>query len=155
MTVKIQGLDELMQTINTLNQREILDPAMAKSLVHLQKIFRKQPRKARGAFSAMATPGQKRAFWAKVRSGEASVNGQGYVRTRRLRDGWTTHKRRNGTQGEIKNMVPYGTFVQGIGQQSFHNASKWQTVQKVAEEEADNILKFFEDEYAKYLEKNT
>jgi hypothetical protein len=115
---------------------------MEQSLSIIQDDVAKAPKKASGAFSRMATPGQKRAYWARVSSGEIDHReGIGYVRTNTLARKWTTKIRRltSGMIGEVGNNTIYAKYVQGLKQQSFHAASKWARIDKVFDKNKANI----------------
>lgn len=147
---EIKGLDKLQRKLNTLEQfqRKLRKP-MTESVAMMQDYIAKAPRKKKGAFSTMATDAQRRAYWAKVRSGEAGHReGIGYVRTSTLVRGWT-HKvtmTSSGVRGEVGNSkaANYGTFVQGERQQSFHAASGWRTTEETIEKNIDKIQDKFE-----------
>ena len=49
-----------------------------------------------------------------------------YARTGRLGQGWTTGKVNDLTY-KVGNIVPYGIYVQGKAQRTFHKAHGWQT----------------------------
>jgi hypothetical protein len=69
---------------------------------------------------------QRRAFFAKLRSGEISVP---YSRTGTLRAGWQQ-------QGpfEVVNAVRYADLVQGAGRQAAYHAGTWDTETEIAQE---------------------
>lgn len=155
MTVKIEGLEEVTRKLEALNRPGIFYQPMLKSLGHLQRTIAIYPRKQQGAFSAMATPAQKRAFWAKVSSGEAEFReGIGYVRTGNLGRRWMTRVEKGGQVGRISNNAGYGPYVQSDEkQQPFHKASNWQTVEKVIDKESAAIVRYFEAAYKQELNK--
>jgi hypothetical protein len=127
---------------------------MDKSVKHLQRRLAKYPPKAAGAFSRLATPGQRRAYWAKVSSGESSHReGIGYVRSGNLSRRWTTEISPNGRTGTVGNNAGYAEYVQGERQQPFHEASNFPTVDEVAKKEAAAIVGYFENEYKRQLAK--
>ena len=116
------------------------------------------PRKKKGAFTAMATAGQRRAYWAKVRSGEAGHrDGVGYLRTNTMTRGWKYIVRNtsNGVKAEIGNKKAglYGVYVQGKKQQPFHKASGWRTIDDTIDKTAPKIQKIFDDVVKKELNK--
>ena len=154
MSVEIKGLDALVKKLDSLGQPGAFRRPMTQSVQHIHRKLAKPPRKAQGAFSRLATPGQKRAFWARVSSGEIEFReGIGYVRTNRLRNSWTTKVSSDGRTGEVGNIVSYGPFVQGFRQQPFHAESKWPQTEKVAKAEQNAVLKFFRLQYERLLKK--
>lgn len=106
---------------------------MEQSLSVLHDDVAKYTRKSPGAFSRLATPGQKRAYWAKVKSGEIRHGPAGYVRSGTLGRKWTTKiiRTMRGLIGELGNNTAYGEFVQGLRQQIFHAMSGWRRFDKV------------------------
>lgn len=86
--------------------------------------------KAGGAFSAMATPGQRRAYWAKVRAGEIGHGVNGYIRSGTLGRGWSVklNVNVNNIEGVIANNTEYAPYVHSASQQQpFHAATRFQT----------------------------
>lgn len=141
MTVKIDQaalvrIQKKLGKISKFNTAAI-EP-MEESLALIQDEVAKYPVKNPNAFSQLATPGQRRAFWAKVRSGEAGFReGVGYVRTGKLGQSWTTKIVRSagkaiagayGLRGEVGTNNRYAQWVQSSKyQQPFHGKSRWVT----------------------------
>lgn len=124
-----------LKTLENLT-REIA-PELAGVEDALLKEAREQPRKKPGAFTRMATPGQRRAYWAKVRSGEAQHGPNGYVRSYALWRAWKRIPRRitaDLIQIGIDNDAPHAKYVQGRQRQPFHKASGWKTDSIMARE---------------------
>jgi hypothetical protein len=145
--MEIQGLDQLRRKLNKLEdfQRVLHDP-MEESLALLQDWLATAPRKSAGAFSRLATPGQKRAYWAKVSSGEIqTTKAGGYKRTGSAK-AWTYEVRMqsNGVRGIVGNNKPGVRFTQGDWQQPFHKESGWRTTEQALEKNADKIARKFE-----------
>lgn len=111
-----------------------------------------RPAKKAGAFSAMATPGQKRAFWAKVRSGQARVDGQGYVRTGNTAGAWGSTATSGFKVIVENNELPAAYFLYDQkAQQPFLAASGWTRVDKVGKEKLPDVIKVIDSEIAKML----
>ena len=151
MGVTIKGLEPVIHKLTTLNRfNQWAREPMTKAVAVIHSEVAKYPKKASGAFSRLATPGQRRAYWARVRSGEISHrDGIGYVRTGSLGRSWTSKVTTmpNGIRGEVGNNREYAPFVQrggANGQQPFHAASKWETdktaIEK-AEPQIDDLFK--------------
>lgn len=146
MTVKIEGLPALQRKLkNVSNFNQWAQKPMRETVDHLFEETQKQPAKQPGAFSAMATDGQRRAYWAKVRSGEARHGPSGYIRSKRLLHGWTKKILRSarGLSGRIENAIPYGRFVQGRNRQPFHRASGWLTDTQIAGRNSPQVMRFW------------
>ena len=144
----IQGLDELQRKLKTLEnfQRKLKKPT-EESLALLQDYVAKAPRKKKGAFKAMATPGQKRAYWYLVGKGMIGhSNTTGYKRTSSIVRKWTSkvQMRPDGVRGILGNNAPGAIWVQAAKtQQPFHKASGWRTEEEAIEKNADKIQKKF------------
>lgn len=69
---------------------------------------------------------QRRAFFAKLRSGEISVP---YQRTNVLKQGW-----RQSGPFAVENTVRYADLVQGAGRQARYHAGNWDTETEIAQE---------------------
>jgi hypothetical protein len=151
MTVTIKGMEDVIRKLESLDSPAVFKRPMTQAVQHLHRKIGKAVTKAPGAFSAMATPGQRRAYWAKVSSNEITHTASGYRRSGQLGKGWTTRVSPNGRRGEVGTNVPYAVYVQGERQQPFHAASKYPKVEDVAEDERDTVLRFFEREYERQL----
>ena len=127
----IKGLERVSKKLNNLvNFTMWATPPMQQTVALIHDDIAKMPGKAPGAFSRYATAAQKRAYWAKVRSGEISHGPGGYRRSGTLARKWTTEVSNTpgGVRGEIGNNAIYARYVQGAArQQAFHKASGWAT----------------------------
>lgn len=150
MKIKVEGLKELVKALNDSIPPSGLKSTIRKGADFWDRKLETYPKKQAGAFSRLATPGQRRAFWAKVRSGEARVDGQGYVRTFKLSKGWRYRTLESGRRlVRFYNDVPYSGFVFGTTtQQPFHTASGFQTVETLERE----IAKDFEERLKEYVQ---
>lgn len=129
---------------------------MEKAVQIVYEETQEQPEKAPGAFTRLATPGQRRAYWAKVRSGEARHSeSSGYVRSNKLKRGWKkkVQKSVSGITGTVDNGVPYGVYVQGIARQPFHTASGWQRDIEIANKVSGDVMDVFTDAARRELNK--
>ena len=149
MAEKIQGMLKLQRKLRKLEKfQTLMIPPTNKGLALMHDDIGKTPRKAQGAFSRLATPAQKRAYWARVRSGEINHReGVGYVRSNALQQGWkqTVKRVSNGVTGVLSNPVKYGQYVQGRIQQAFHRASGWRQQSKVIKDNRDKVMDFYRD----------
>jgi hypothetical protein len=144
MATTIQGLERVSAKLNNLTKfSQWAYKPMTESVEVVRDAIAKYPKKDDGAFSRLATPGQRRAYWAKVRSGEARHReGVGYVRSGTLGRKWLVEVKNttNGVQGTVGNNTEYGRFVQArANQQPFHRASGWVTEEQAIDKSADQI----------------
>jgi hypothetical protein len=132
MTIKIDGLDAVNAKLRKLAAfQQWAAVPMEQTTALILDTISKAKRKSPGAFSQLATPRQKRAYWARVRSGEITHReGMGYQRSNTLQRRWTSEitKTANGVRGEVGNNTPYVFFVQSEArQQPFDKATGWVT----------------------------
>ena len=132
VTIDKAALDRIQKKLGCISKMaEKARAPMEESLAIIQDEVAKYPTKNPNAFSQLATPGQRRAFWAKVKSGEAGFReGVGYVRTGKLGQSWTSKVLRvhGGIRGEVGTNNPYAQWVQSSKyQQPFHGKSRWVT----------------------------
>ena len=156
--MKIQGLDKLQRKLDTLEQfQRSLKRPMHESVDLVKRKTAVAPKKAAGAFSRMATPGQRRAFWAKVKERPQLFDERvGYRRTNQTRNSWAVEVRNTGrgVQGVVGNNAPGARFVQGREyQQPFHKASGWPVVEDVLDDNADEIGRIFQRHIRRELNK--
>ena len=146
----IKGLEALERKLKTLeNFQRKLKPPMEESAALLTDWIGTAPRKKKGAFTQYATPGQRRAYWARVRAGEINHGPNGYVRSSTMARGWNYRVRTSGkgVRAEVGNKKAgaYGHYVQSDKyQQKFHEVSGWRTDKQAIDENSDKIQKKFE-----------
>lgn len=156
--MEIKGLDKLQRKLETLeNFQRALHRPMKESVDLVKRKTARAPNKAAGAFSSMATPAQKRAFWAKVRADPKLFDKRtGYRRTDQTTQSWAVEVRNTsrGVQGVVGNNSPGARYVQGRKyQQPFHRASKWPVVEDVLDDSAGEIARIFQDAVRRELNK--
>ena len=141
--VQIKIPDSLQRKLESLNNpRRIMQPVYNQIGEMVEGDMREQPEKAQGAFTQLATAGQRRAYWAKVGSGEIQHGENGYIRSHKLRDGWkrkVTTRQDGGGRVEVFNAIWYANFVQGNDRQPFHAVTNWLTDGMEKEKRADDI----------------
>lgn len=158
--INTSGLDQLARKLNnvaTLENR--LRPPMEKSVEWIRDDIAEYPIKKKGAFSRLATPGQKRAYWAKVRSGEARHGPNGYIRTGNTGRKWTSKvtSSPDGVYGEVGNNEPGARYVHSAqkpgGQQPFHKESGFKTDEQALNDNKQRIINEFNDTIERELRK--
>jgi hypothetical protein len=122
------------------------DAPMKDTVDLVLRVVQKQPPKAQGAFSRLATPKQRRAYWAGVSSGRIPHGPGGYQRTGKLRQKWTREVKpvSNGVRGEVGNNADHAIFVHGWRQQPFHSVTGYKKTDVVIEEQKKNILRIWQ-----------
>ncbi len=154
--ITIRGDQQLLQTFADINDFDAwATPPMRRAVEIVKDEAQIQPKKAPGAFSALATPGQRRAYWAKVSSGEIThSDSSGYVRSGKLKRGWETNVtgNRTGVIGFVFNTVNYGGWVQSVeNQQPFHFVSGWGDTDDIIENTEKDIMNEFSKATAERL----
>lgn len=143
-----------LKTLERLNHA--LKPAMEESLLYLENRLKREPKKAKGAFSAMATPAQRREYWARVRSGQIRHSDKtGYIRDHTTARSWTqrVNVSATGLEGTIGNNVAWARYVYSRKYQlPFHAASKWPVVEDVAEKAGPKVNRIFSNHLRRIIE---
>lgn len=153
-TVTLVGADAIVSKVTEVANPLSYISAMNKAVRLVKDDMQRYPSKAQGSFTRLATAGQRRAFWAKVHSGEARIDGQGYVRQGKLKQGWQTRIEQapNGLNGIAFNSLRWSMYVQGDNaQQPFHKASRFLTPDKEIKKRKNDILKLFQVEARREL----
>ena len=123
--------------------KETLKPFMVQQRGKVRKI---SPKKKAGAFTRLATPAQKRAFWAK----HPEARGVGYRRTGKTAQAWELIERGNGFILKNKSEGAFWVY-DSKGQQPFLKESGWPTDNQIAEELAKEGQEFLTDALEKIL----
>ena len=109
---KIVGGEELKRKLNKLGDLRFLRPTMKQIGIHIRGLAKSYP----------PPPPQST-----------------YTRTRTLGKGWGS--RSTNTSVTVGNNVPYAFWVQDRDRQAWMHVGRWQTVQDIAEDEEENVLK--------------
>jgi len=159
----IQGLDALNRKLKTLeNFQRVLRKPMEEGAILMHDYIATQFRKKPGAFSAMASEGQKRAYWAQVRKGKIDHGPNGYNRQGNMKL-WTMKIKMtsNGVEAEIGNNkwsgtwhgIYIGEFIQGKYQQDWLAASGIRTTVETVEKIGPKVQKKFDKAIKRELNK--
>jgi hypothetical protein len=144
--ITITGLEQLTKKLKTVSEiANAMEPPMNQALSHLHRRVGRTVRKAPGAFAAMATDAQRRAYWARVKSGKINHGKNGYERTNNIQRSWTTQVKRTSTHitGTLGNNAPGAIYVHDW-QPNFIKASKWPNVNEVVEKEGKAVQGYFD-----------
>lgn len=148
--VQLIGMQKIVTKLNSLEQmHRILGPVMLEGGEQIKREAQNQPPKKAGAFSELATEGQRRAYWAKVRSGEAMHGPSGYIRSGNLKNSWEKPqmtKLADGVRVTVTNSASYAGFVHSqLDQQPFHKASGFPTEGPLIDRVGKDILRAAEN----------
>lgn len=120
--VQIEGIQDAVDRVASLDDWKILDRAMHKATKFIQRRLAKYP--AKPAHST-------------------------YRRTGTLGRRWTDKVTNRGREGEVGNNTEYAIYVQGPKRRSFHEAAGWINIEEMAEKVERDVVDIFDDEYKK------
>jgi len=143
--IEIRGLDAVQRKLSSLAELDRqLRPTMQRAVQFIHQDISEYVPKAPGAFSQLATPRQKRAYWAKVGAGQIRHGANGYIRSGNTGRAWTTKVTARPLTGIVGNNSPGARWVFGAQtQQPFHRASGFETDEMVVDDKADDIERMF------------
>ena len=136
--VRIEGMEKLEKKLRKVQDKKTVRAALKAAGVHIKGKVDKYPPSS-GANSPKGHGGwYERGFGTKYRRLDGVVTGRKTSET--LGRKWTVKQTR--TETRVGNNVSYGPYVQDDDDQaSFHKARGWKTIQTVAKEEADEVVK--------------
>ncbi len=153
VTIQIEGLDAVVNKINTIEQFQGLETAMLAVGTHVKGKIDKYPQSTEA--------NEPRSF---VSGGKNSWYERGYGPRWARKDGSVGGRKTSKDMGRqwgvkashaqviIGNNVAYAPFVHDEDEQaSFHKRRGWKTIQQVAKEEEPTVRRFIEDYIAKLL----
>lgn len=149
----IEGLEELLAKINTLEKMRMVTGALLAGGAHMKTAMQVYPdakhfTRASIYGQPFQSDRQRKFFFYALAHGIIQVP---YRRgsspgSRNLKQQWTVAATNNGFTVEIGNATSYGPLVQGQGLQSrYAQAVGWQTDQQVLDREAPAVVKYVED----------
>ncbi len=158
MPIEIEGLGPILKKIDSLGKPAVFKTPMKQSMEYLMGKLGDEVPKAPGAFTALATEGQRKAYWAKV-SKDPSMHGPGgYQRTHDTRRGWKYKISDGGRTGRIGNQMPGAPYLYGAPdsrqrQTRYHARSGWPRVDLVAKKAAPIIVGYFQKALERAMKK--
>lgn len=130
----IRGKDAALRLLSP-NLRGVLDPAFRDSALHVQDILKRYPERGGNRdFAALATPGQRRAFFAKLRRGEWTG------RTGTLGRSWDWRFARPGLGAIVYNPTAYAHWVQSQQMQARIHRRVWQNTEVAALRQSEGYI---------------
>lgn len=156
-TIRIEGLDKLIGKLDRIGKLDVVKAGIKAGALHIKGKIAKYPPRRRikiQQIGGWASDKQRRAFFAKLRSGEIQVPYKRGVSpgSETLGRKWTIQARDGGLSAVVGNNVSYGPFVQDRDRQSrMHKMIGWKTTQDVADEEGPKIRDIIAREVAKAL----
>lgn len=125
-TITVEGVEELVSKLDTLAKFNRVRSVISQQGVLVQRYVRKYPPKVYSPNPLIKTNDKvRRAFFAKMKSGEISVP---YRRTRKLANSWAVSSSMGGFTSTVENNMSYAYLVQGWDNQvTRHKWSGWIT----------------------------
>ena len=158
-SIKIDGMDELLAKINTLQELKPVIAAMKAAAVYVKGKAatypeRKTITRASVYGSSFKSIKQRRFFFAALRDGRIEVpyrrgmspGSQAFGRR------WTIAAQNNGLTQVVGNNAGYGPYLMDTEKQTaYAKAMGWRTTQAVADEAAPTVMEFLRDYIDRYL----
>jgi len=144
MTIRIEGLSELLAKITRLSQLAGVKAALRVAALHIKGKVARYPAASHRP-QPFVSDKQRRGFFYHLKHGDIEVP---YRRgtspgSETLGRRWTTEARNSGLTQVIGNNASYAQLVQGPERQTaYHAATGWQTTAQVAEQEAPVVIEY-------------
>lgn len=156
----IDGLDELLGKIDTLEKMRAVTGALLAGGAHMKTAMQVYPDakhlKREDVYGKpFQSDRQRKFFFYALAKGIIQVPYRrgGSPGSRNLKQQWTVAATNNGFSVEIGNATSYGPLVQGQGLQSrYAQAVGWQTEQQVLDREAPAVVAYVSDAIQKAVE---
>ena len=148
---EIKGLDKLIRKIKSLEGLRAARTALQAGAIHVKGKVDTYP-----PATIANSPGNPTGRWYERGYGPRWQLKSGGVGGRKTSETlgrkWTTASRNAGLTQIIGNNVSYGVFAQGDRQARFHKERGWKTIEKVADEESEAVLRFVKQYIDRQLE---
>lgn len=147
LEIRVQGVEELVKRITTIQQLKRVRAAVKMAGHHMQRQMRDYPTNRHGANPMLHGTGTKaqrmrRGFFYHLNKGNISVP---YGRTGNLKKRWTVRMDK-GLTATVGNNARYASLVQGAGTQTGgHARSGWITEQRAIDRERTTITAYIRD----------
>lgn len=150
--IKIEGLDEAIKKLESLNRLNRLKPAFRAAAAHVKGKIAIYPAATLGNSESNPTGRwYQRGYGPKWKRKDGSIGGKKSSET--LGRKWTHEALSSGIGARIGNNVTYGPFVHDPAEQtSFHKAHGWKTTEQVAQEESGAVNRIIKRQVGKLLE---
>lgn len=141
--IDVVGEEDLIAKMSPEKYRRAISTGLRAGAVHVKGKIAVYPPSPSGRSQPFKTDRQRRGFFAKLRSGEIEVpyrRGQS-PNSEALGRRWTTGMAR-WNEAVVGNNASYGEIVQAKDKQSrFHGTTGWKTIEEVANNESDDVLR--------------
>lgn len=145
VTITVKGVKELTEKLGKLEKLVKVQKAIKDEAEELKYLLQQYPGNAHGPNPLLHVKDKnnekankvRRAFFAKLKSGEISVP---YGRKMGLYKDWSVAVSGAGWVATVGNNISYNDWVQGPGQTTGHANSGWLTVDKAKEQNEAGII---------------
>ena len=153
-SIRIEGLDKALRKIRSLEDLHGIKAAMKAAAMHIKGKIAKYPPESEANMPRTDAATGRVLPWYERGYGTRYPGGGGRKTSQTLGRKWAIGERDSGLTQIVGNNVSYGPFVQDKDRQAaFHKERGWKTVQDVASEESDTVVKFVKEEIDQILEK--
>ena len=148
LSIEVKGIDATVKSLNRVAQSDAIYKAVSASVIEIETYMKKYPPKPAAIQGPAMSPvrfttrgGKSADFMARSRGwtkGRRSYY-EGYRRTGKLGQAWTTSVRQTATEtvGKVGNAINYAKWVQAAATQAWMHKGRWRTdAQAIAQFEA-------------------
>ena len=156
LEINVKGIDATVKSLNRIASSDAIRSAMSASVIEIETYMKKYPPKPAAIQGPAMSPvrfttrgGKSADFMARSRGwtkGRRSYY-EGYRRTGKLGQAWTTSVRQTATEtvGKVGNAINYAKWVQAAATQAWMHQARWRTdAQAIAQFEA-KVVKRIKD----------
>jgi len=142
ITIRVEGAEELIRKLTTLEQMNRVKSVIAQEGRWLAAKMREYPNKASMPNPLISSNERvRRGFFYHLKRGDITVPyNRGGGKSERLGEKWTSKASRQGWAAIVENNASYAQLVQGSRQTLQHKASGWVTADKAKTLYGDEIV---------------
>jgi hypothetical protein len=156
LEIDVKGIDATVKSLNRIAASDVLYKTMQASVIEIETYMKKYPPKPAAIQGPAMAPvrfttrgGKSADFMARSRGwtkGRRSYY-EGYRRTGKLGQAWTTSVRQTATEtvGKVGNAIKYAKWVQAADTQAWMHVGRWRTDRQAIAQFEAKIVKRFED----------
>jgi len=158
LEINVKGIDATVKSLNRIASSDAIRSAMSASVIEIETYMKKYPPKPAAIQGPAMSPvrfttrgGKSADFMARSRGWSKNSRGklyyEGYRRTGKLGQAWTTSVRQTATEtvGKVGNAINYAKWVQAAATQAWMHKGRWRTdAQAIAQFEA-KVVKRIKD----------
>jgi hypothetical protein len=158
LEINVKGIDATVKSLNRIASSDAIRSAMSASVIEIETYMKKYPPKPAAIQGPAMSPvrfttrgGKSADFMARSRGWSKNSRGklyyEGYKRTGKLGQAWTTSVRQTATEtvGKVGNAIKYAKWVQAADTQAWMHVGRWRTDRQAIAQFEAKIVKRFED----------